>query len=437
MKVNVPVPDFLDSIHKYQLEILRKFDSQVGRFFLLCWHRRARKTTLLLNILIREACSHPNSVYGYIAPTYTQAKAIIWRDPNMLDRYLPKGFVKRKNESELFVEFNNNSVLVIKGADHPDSIRGLDFCGVGIDEWAVMKQEIWEEIIRPVIAQDIDRWAIFAFTPKGQNHAYEYWERAAMQDEWYRSFLPVSVSNLLPPDEVEKARQEMPDNLFEQEFECSFLASEENTLIPITLIEALKKIHFYDTIIGEVIAVDPAMGGDECVIYVMRNNRIIDSKFMHERDTMKVAGEIMVLSYKYNIPNIAIDTIGIGKGIGDRLKELHRHVIPIVSSESATSKDHFYNRRAEMWWYLMQRITDKEIPYPMDSELRRQLSNVKYKIVNSNGQIKIEAKDDVKKRINRSCDRADCFCYGIWATQWLNPRNQKFKPYKYHEGVKV
>ncbi len=387
-------------------------------------------------MLIREAISNPKSVYGYIGPTYKQSKSIIWRDPNMLDRYLPRELVKRKNESELFIEFVNGSILAIKGADEPDSIRGMDFSGVGIDEWALIKREIWEEILRPVIAQSSKRWAVFAFTPKGQNHAYEYWQSAEKNKLWYRSFLPASISNILPKEELIEAKNDMP-HFYEQEFECSFMAEEDTfTLIPAKYLEALKNVHYYDTIIGEVIASDPSAGGDECANYVLRNNRIIDSKFMYEKDTMKVAGELMVLGARHGIDNFAIDNIGIGKGICDRLSELKKIVMEINSSESATGalKYQFYNRRTEMWWYVMKRIMDKEMPYPDDAELRRQLSSVKYKVVNSNGQIALEPKVETKKRLGRSPDRADAFIYGIFATQFLNPRNQIFKPYNYRTG---
>ena len=202
-------------------------------------------------------------------------------------------------------------------------------------------------------------------------------------------------------------------------------------LIPSQKIEELRNIHYYDTIIGKVIACDPSTGGDECVTYVFENNRIIDSKFMYERDTMKIAGELMVLSARHNILDFAVDTIGVGKGLCDRLKELHKRVNPINSAESSRFKKQFYNKRTEMWWYVMDRVFNKEMPYPMDTELRRQLSTVKYKVVNSQGQIQLEPKSETKKRLGRSPDRADAFVYGIWALQFTNPRNQIFKPYKW------
>lgn len=393
---------------------MEKFDHKKARFFLLCWHRRARKTTLLINLLIRECVKNPKKVYAYIGPTYTQAKGIIWRDPNMLDSYLPMELVKRKNESELYVEFNNQSILSLKGADNPDSIRGQDYEGVAIDEWALQKREIWEEILRPVITQSHDRWAMFAFTPKGINHASDYWEKSTGWVGWHRSLLKASESGIVQQSELDEAKKQMPPDMYAQEFECDFLIGEQLCLIKPYLVEALKGVVLYPHQNKRIIACDPSQGGDECVVYVIENSKIIDELILHINDTMKIVGELMVLSQKYACNDFAIDTIGIGKGIVDRLGELGKNVNAVNSADAATDKERFYNLRTEMWWYLMDRMIKRDIDYPIDPELRRQLSSVRYKVINSNGKIQLEPKDETKKRLERSPDRADAFVYGIW-----------------------
>ncbi len=164
--VNVPPLSFMYSMHKAQKDVFSAFNDG-KRFFMLNWHRRARKSTLGLNLLIREAMKQPNRTYLYIAPTYTQARSIVWLNPNMLAAYLPKEIVKRRNEAELFVEFINGSILSVKGADNPDSIKGVDCEGVVIDEFSLIKREIWEEVLRPIIAQSKTRWAMFHLHRRG------------------------------------------------------------------------------------------------------------------------------------------------------------------------------------------------------------------------------------------------------------------------------
>lgn len=392
---------------------------------MLCWHRRARKTTFALNLLIREAYKYPKQVYGYIAPTYTQAKAIVWRDPNMFFKYIPEDIILRKNESELFVELTNHSIIALKGADNPDSIRGQDYRGVICDEFALMKSLVWEEILRPIITQSKDRWAIFAFTPKGRNFVYDYWLKSDYWSEWYKSFLPASRTNIIPADELVKAREQMPEELYMQEFECSFLADEENTLISAKSVENLRSVRVNEKQIRRIISCDPSQGGDECVIYFFENSEIKETKILRLKDTMLIVGEIASMMYRTQTDYAAVDVIGIGAGVYDRLREMGKNVIGIQSAEKSYDSTKFYNKRAEIWWYVMEQIRDGKIAFPEDAELRRELSFVKYRVVNSNGQIQLEPKSDTKERLGRSPDRADAFVYGIYALTQVSPSKPK------------
>jgi hypothetical protein len=438
--MQVPVPAFNDHIHDYHLKILRSFDNREYRFYLLNWHRRARKTTLAINVLIKEAVLNKDCVYGYIAPTYKQAKSIVWRDPHMLNMYLPMDYVRKRNESELYIEFNSGSKLVILGADDPDSVRGIDLEGVVLDEWALMKPMIWNEILRPVITQSKDRWAIFTFTPKGQNHVYDQWCGIDdMEDarEWGRSLLPASKSGLLPGEELIKAKAEMPDSLYEQEFECNFLSDDDNILITSQMIEALRGAHPQINVnSGKVLAIDPSEGGDECVMQVFDNYESTDNRYLFEKDTMKIVGEAMILAQKHDVDVIAVDCIGVGKGVADRLEELcqgtKRRVEYIHSAEKATDSTRFYNRRAEMWWTAMEMIRDKRVPFPSDPEVRKQLSSVKYIVCSSNGKVKLNSKELTRKELGRSPDRADAWIYGIWASL-TTPKSRPVDRYEVKE----
>lgn len=225
MIIQVPVKEFNDSIHQWQLEILRDFDNLTSRFMLVNWHRRARKTTLAINLLIRECCKYANRRYVYVTSTYTAAKNIVWRDPWMLKRYLPMEIVSKVNESEMYVEFKNGSILSLHGGDNPDSLRGINAFGVVMDEAPLCKRELWEEILRPIIAQDITRWAMFIFTPSGRNWIYEYWVRAKATKEWKTYQLSASQSNIISIDELEKIKKEIPQRVFAQEFENQFTDS--------------------------------------------------------------------------------------------------------------------------------------------------------------------------------------------------------------------
>lgn len=199
-------------------------------------------------------------------------------------------------------------------------------------------------------------------------------------------------------------------------------------LIKPSEVEALRGLYFENPIHKYIVSVDPSMGGDECVVYAFEDSVIIDTLILREKDTMKVAGEVMLFMARNTIDDVAIDVIGIGAGIADRLNELGKNVIRIQSSEASGNEAKFVNRRAEMWWYVSELIHDKKVVFMEDDLLRKQLSSVRYKVVNSNGKIQMEHKPDVKKRLGSSPDRADAYVYGIWGLQKVSPK--KIRKYR-------
>ena len=206
-----------------------------------------------------------------------------------------------------------------------------------------------------------------------------------------------------------------------------FALQSENSLISSKMLSELKDIvlHFIDT--KRIIICDPSLGGDECVIYAIDNYELKETKILHERDTMKIAGEMVVMGERHHTPNYGGDTIGIGQGIFDRIRELkpEARVIYINSAERADDEIHFFNKRAEIAWHVMTLIQDRKIPYPEDEKLRTQLISYKFKVIDSNGKIQLEPKEKTKKRIGQSPDRADAFLMGMWGMDQTEPLKSK------------
>lgn len=196
-----------------------------------------------------------------------------------------------------------------------------------------------------------------------------------------------------------------------------------NTLITDVMLNALKELSIHPKYIRRIISCDPSLGGDECVIDAIENGKSIDQKIMHERDTMKIAGEMVVMGNKWKTTNYILDSIGIGQGIYDRLREVkpNARIKALNSAEKASDEEQFSNVRAEMWWYAMKEIQDKTIPFPENEELRRQLTSVRFKVVNSNGKIQLEPKEETKKRLSRSPDDADAFVMGLYGLKDTEP----------------
>lgn len=198
--------------------------SSLDRFNVLVMHRRAGKTVLAINELIKQVitCSKPNPRGAYLAPYYSQAKRVAWDYVKQFGQDIPSA---RFNESELRADLINDSRIYLVGADNPDSLRGLYFDFVVMDEVAQMAPRVWGEIIRPALS-DRKGGGIFIGTPKGKaNTFYEFWKRAETMDGWNRELYTVEDTNVIPADELEAARREMSEDEFNQEFFCSWEAA--------------------------------------------------------------------------------------------------------------------------------------------------------------------------------------------------------------------
>lgn len=176
---------------------------------------------LALVELLLAASANPGSQYWYVAPTYRQAKLIAWR---MLKELCPQGIRNGKpNESELYLETLNGASIHLKGADKPESLRGVKLAGVVADEFASMRPEVFTEVLRPALA-DLLGWVLFIGSPHGFNHFHDFYIRGLDPDEplWFAWQFTTAEGGFISPEEIEQARRDMDPRTFRQEFEASF-----------------------------------------------------------------------------------------------------------------------------------------------------------------------------------------------------------------------
>src|SRR3990167_9489693 len=193
-----------------------------ARFKVVVAGRRFGKTIFAINELIRIALERPNSRNYYVAPTYRQAKEIAWK---MLFDNLPSELISSKNEVELTIELIQGATISLKGADNPESLKGVGLNFAVLDEYGQMKENAWDEIIRPMLI-DTKGSAIFIGTPVGYNHFWKLYNKEK-DDPDYKSFHFKTIDNLAIEDieiEVEKARLETDPIKFSQEYEANFEA---------------------------------------------------------------------------------------------------------------------------------------------------------------------------------------------------------------------
>jgi hypothetical protein len=163
----------------------------------------------------------PNSRYAFISPTFKQGKATAWDYIKTFGGKIPG---VKFNESELRADFPNGARITILGAENDQALRGIFLDGCILDETQSIAPNLFPEIIRPSLA-DRKGWCVFIGTPKGKNYFFELYQYAQKTEGWYSSLHKASETKILDDDELKAAKSIMSDDLFEQEFECSFQAA--------------------------------------------------------------------------------------------------------------------------------------------------------------------------------------------------------------------
>ena len=134
------------SLHSAQYEVAR----HRARFKVIVAGRRFGKSHLCKVQIIAKAGKINNGRIWYIAPSFRMAKQIMWRE---LMNAVPRAWLAKKpNETELTMYLKNGTEISCKGADSPDSLRGVGLDYVVLDEYQDMRREVWEECIRPTLA---------------------------------------------------------------------------------------------------------------------------------------------------------------------------------------------------------------------------------------------------------------------------------------------
>lgn len=188
----------------------------VHRFKVICAGRRCGKSRLAAVTLLLEGLQCPSgSGVMYVAPTQSQARVIIWS--LLLD--IGRGVIKSSHVNNSEITLANGAVIYVRGADRPDTLRGVSLSYAVLDEYADMKPSAWEEVIRASLSDRRGR-AMFIGTPKGRNHFYELFNQ---EDEEWRSWLFTTADNpLIHPDEIAAAKRTMSTFSFKQEYMASF-----------------------------------------------------------------------------------------------------------------------------------------------------------------------------------------------------------------------
>jgi len=391
------------------------------RYCVIIAHRRAGKTVSLLNHLIKSAllCETPFGLFAYVAPLKTQARSVAWDYLKFYTADIPGRVVSESHLSIKVPSRNGMAQCRLFGADNIDALRGLGLDMAILDEMAQMREGLLRDVIRPALA-DKHGQLVICGTPAGPNQLRDEYMNAkkemdAGNPDYYALKLSVHETTALSDEEIEQLRNTMGKDAFAREMECSFDVSAEEQLISLQSIYAaqgrrLNKQDYEGSPL--IVSADVARRGSDNTVICIRQGVYVEPLIvLTSESTMDIVSYLTKLWHERKPDGILVETTGVGGPIVDRLVQLQVPVIGVEPGGRAMDSDRFYNKRAEMWIRCRDWI-EKDGALPPDEDLALELATPMFEYTLT-GQLQVESKKAIRKRIKRSTDRADALCIGF------------------------
>ena len=196
------------------------------RFKVIAAGRRCGKSRLAATTLLIEALRCPvGSAVLYVAPTNGQARQIIWDVLMELGReVIQSSHINNQNIMTI-----NGASIYVRGADRPDTLRGVSLTYAVLDEVADIKPEAWEQVIRASLSDKKGK-AMFIGTPKGRNWFYDLYKlgQEESDQDWKSWHFTTKDNPLIDPTEIESAKKTLSTFAFKQEYMASFTNAGSN-----------------------------------------------------------------------------------------------------------------------------------------------------------------------------------------------------------------
>ncbi len=300
------------------------FHETKKRFRCLCLHRRAGKTVAAINDSMKGALTDPKvladerslnyteeklkewrstpRLFAIILPFYNQAKSVAW---DLLKYYASVVPGVKFNEQELRVDFPNFGRVRLFGADNPNSLRGLKFWDVKLDEFQQHPPDMWKEVLMPACL-DTQAPITFMGTIIGKGHLWRLHDEHKADPEWLCRYIKASQSKLIPPQILESERRIMGEAKFLQEYELEPMAVIDGAIYGTEMRWLRSNNHIVNIPIEENVDVDTYWDlgfGDYTVVVFLqkvgKERRIIDCYHTHNQSLAETAKVLQEKGYRY------------------------------------------------------------------------------------------------------------------------------------------
>lgn len=352
--------------HTKQRECINRITESNAKFIIIDCGRQFGKSLLAINLLLKWNLETPNAVSFWVSPIYSQAKKVF---DEIVKALTPTGLIQNTNRSEVWVKFINGSTIHFKSGEKPDNLRGYTLDFLVMDEAAFMRDNIWDEILRPATLVR-GKHILFISTPKGKNYFYNLYMRGISEE--YPEYLSLKYTSYDTPfiteAEINEAKNTLPTDIFNQEIMAEFIEdggevfrNYSTSQIINKWIEPLPSERYYA-------GIDLGRQNDFTVVTIVNNFNQVCYVYRERRNEwVNIVDTIVSILQKYNAKAL-IEVNSIGDVIYEQIRRRYNKIEPFNTTSS--SKDEIINNLIVQINDRVLLLPTKDLFEPLDTELR-------------------------------------------------------------------
>ena len=375
----------------------------VGKSALLSW--------VILWYLITRSCR-----IVCTANSANQLNQVLWAEIQKWARMMPKGI-----QSQLEITSDKISVKGVDSSCHarvsrkenPEALQGFHHERLlfVIDECSGVDDVIFE-VAQGALSTAGSKILMVGNPTRNAGYFYDAFNKNAHR--WHKMTVSCADAEYVSDDFIEDMAQQYGEDsaIFSVRVKGEFAETSEDSLIPRHLVDSAIDREVDAMTVAPIWGLDPArFGGDRTALAKRQGNVLIEPiKAWQGKDLMETVGIILAewetTSFMDRPSEICVDSIGVGAGVVDRLRELGMPARGVNVAESPALGNRYQRLRDELWFKCREWFEARDCQVPDQDELLHELTSLRFKILSS-GKFKAEGKDEMKKRGLRSPDLAD------------------------------
>ena len=379
------------------------------------------KTALLSWIIFWWLLTRFPAKAACTAPTAHQLSDVLWGELAKWHRKMPEplgSLFQVQSDRVCFKQESQNAFAVARTArkEQPEAFQGFHATHMLflIDEASAVDDIIFE-VGQGAMSTKGAKTLMVGNPTRTQGYFYDAFHKNRSQWQCFRvSCLDSSQVDKKYAHHMSEAYGE-DSYIYRVRVLGEFPKAEVDVLIPLHLCESATQREIPDSEHYPVWGVDIARFGHDASALVKRQgSKILEPPLCwHNKDTMQMVGLIVeaynATDHSQKPQTIYVDAIGIGAGVVDRLHELGLPVCGVNVAEQPSVKDRYERLRDELWFRARAWLEQRQCYIPNHAKLIAELTAPRFKYT-SQGKVKVESKDEMKKRGLTSPDIADAFC---------------------------